>query len=113
MLDHNGAERPMDPMECSKSPSAARCSSIWVTRAYIQWASALHHSLIKFDECRLGQVVVKSTTLSTDLPLHHWHDLRCNHGLTPDNSSDLSRYPEQMMQGLAAAFAGRDPSWRR
>ena len=31
-----------------------------------------HTALIKFDECRLGQVVVKSTTLSTDLPLHHW-----------------------------------------
>ena len=104
-------EHPMDPMECSKSPSAARCSSIWVTRAYIQWASALHHSLIKFDECRLGQVVVKSTTLSTDLPLHHWHDLRCNHGSHPRgeklNSSDLSRYPEQMMQGLAAAILCR------
>ena len=76
-------EHPMDPMECSKSPSAARCSSIWVTRAYVQWARALHHSLIKFDECRLGQVVVKSTALSTDLPLHHWHDLRCNHGSHP------------------------------
>ena len=104
-------EHPMDPMECSKSPSAARCSSIWVTRAYIQWANALHHSLIKFDECRLGQVVVKSTTLSTDLPLHHWHDLRCNHGAHPRgeklNSSDLSRYPEQMMQGLAAAILCR------
>ena len=100
-------EHPMDPMECSKSPS----SSIWVTRAYIQWASALHHSLIKFDECRLGQVVVKSTALSTDLPLHHWHDLRCNHGSHPRgeklNSSDLSRYPEQMMQGLAAAILCR------
>ena len=87
-------------------PSAARCSSIWVTRAYIQWANALHHSLIKFDECRLGQVVVK-----TDLPLHHWHDLRCNHGAHPRgeklNSSDLSRYPEQMMQGLAAAILRR------
>ena len=23
-------------LECSKSPSAARCSSIWVTRAYVQ-----------------------------------------------------------------------------
>ena len=76
-------EHPMDPMECRKSPSAARCSTIWVTRAYIQWANALHHSLIKFDECCLGQVVVKSTTLSRDLPLHHWHDLRCNHGAHP------------------------------
>ena len=88
-------------MECSKSLGAARCSSIWVTRAYIQWANALHHSLIKFDESRLGQVVVKSTTLSTDLPLHHWHDLRRNHGAHPRgeklNSSDLSRYPEQMI----------------
>ena len=104
-----GARNGMN--ECSKSPSAARCSSIWVTRAYIQWANALHHSLIKFDECRLGQVVVKSTTLSTDLPLHHWHDLRCNHGAHPRgeklNSSDLSRYPEQMMQGLAAAILCR------
>ena len=104
-------EHPMDPMECSKSPSAARCSSIWVTRAYIQWANALHHSLIKFDECRLGQVVVKSTTLPTDLPLHHWHDLRCNHGAhfrgEKLNSSHLSRHPEQMMQGLAAAILCR------
>ena len=80
-------EHPMDPMERSKSPSAARCSSIWVTRAYVQWARPLHHSLIKFDECRLGQVVVKSTALSTDLPLHHWHDLRCNHGSRPREKS--------------------------
>ena len=91
-------EHPM--VECSKSPSAARCSSIsiWVTRAYVQ------------DEC-LGQVVVKSTALSTDLPLHHWHDLRCNHGSHPRgeklNSSELSRCPEQMMQGLAAAILCR------
>ena len=49
------------------------------------FANALHHSLIKFDECRLGQVVVKSTT-STDLPLHHWHDLRCNHGAHPSST---------------------------
>ena len=91
-------EHPMDPMECS---SAARCSSIWVTRAYIQWANALHHSLIKFDECRLGQVVVKSTTLSSAM----------RHGAHPRgeklNSSDLSQYPEQMMQGLAAAILCR------
>ena len=46
---------------------------------------------------------MKSTTLSTDLPLHH--------GAHPRgeklNSSDLSRYPEQMMQGLAAAILCR------
>ena len=54
---------------------------------------------------------MKSTTLSTDLPLRHWHDLRCNHGAHPRgeklNSSDLSQYPEQMMQGLAAAILCR------
>ena len=33
--------------------------SIWVTRAYIGWANLIHHSLIKFDKRRLGQVVVK------------------------------------------------------
>ena len=37
-----GSSSLMDPMECSKGLSAARCSSIWVTRAYIQWANALH-----------------------------------------------------------------------
>ena len=82
--------------------------------AYIQWANALHHSLIKFDECRLGQVVMKSTTLSMDLPLHRWHDLRCNHGAQSRgeklNSSDLS-----LMQGLAAAIlctgGSRWPHW--
>ena len=71
----------------------------------------VHHSLIKFDECRLGQVVVKATALSTDLPLHHWHELRCNHKERPRreklNSSDLSRYPEEMMQGLAVAIVCR------
>ena len=86
-------------------------SSIWVTRAYIGWANSIHHSLIKFDECRLGQVVVKATALSTDLPLHHWHGLRCNHEEHPRreklNSSDLSRYPEEMMQSLAAATVCR------
>ena len=92
-------EHAMDPMECSKSLSTARCSSIWVTRAYVQWARALHHSLIKFDECRLGQVVVTigMTCVATT-------------GRTPGeklNSSDLSRYPEQMMQGLAAAILCR------
>ena len=72
-------EHPRDPMEVSASPQAHKCSSLWVTRACIKWANQLHHHRIKFDQCRLGQMVVKATTLSTDLPLHHWQDLRCNH----------------------------------
>ena len=76
---------PNGPNGVQQEPE--RSEVLWVTRAYIQWANALHHSLIKFDECRLGQVVVKSTTLSTDLPPHHWHDLRCNHGASGGKSS--------------------------
>ena len=42
------------------------------------------------------------------LPLDHWHDLYCNHGkheVSEDlKSSDLSRYPAQLMQDLAAAI---------
>ena len=102
-------EHPRDPMEVSASPQAHKCSSLWVTRAYIKWANQLHHHRIKFDQCRLGQMVVKATTLSTDLPLHHWQDLRCNHSghqpLEDLQSSDLSRYPDQMMLGLAQAIA--------
>ena len=40
-------------------------SPIWVTTAYRQWAPRVHHSMISFDQCRLGQVVQKCTTLST------------------------------------------------
>ena len=104
-------EHPRDAHEVSSSPNAAKCSSVWVTRAYIRWANSLRHHRIKFDQCQLGQVVTKSTTLSTDLPLHHWQDLRCTHPThtTPDNmkSSDLSRYPWDMMLGIVAAITAR------
>ena len=53
--------------------------------------------LIDLGHAGLRSMGKKSTALSTDLPLHHWHDLRCNHGSHPRgeklNSSDLSRYP--------------------
>ena len=101
-------EHPRDPSECSNNPQAHKCSSIWVSQAYIRWANQLRHHRIKFDQCELGQVVTKATTLSTDLPLHHWQDMKCTHGThkTSDDikSSDLSRYPWAMMEGLAAAI---------
>ena len=37
--------------------------------AYIQWANALHHSLIKFDECRLGQVAPQGGKAQLQTPL--------------------------------------------
>ena len=101
-------EHPRDPAISSSSPNAHRCSSIWATRAYIRWAHSLGHRLLQVDQCRLGQVVTKPTSFSTTLPLDHWHDLYCNHGkheVSEDlKSSDLSRYPAQLMQDLAAAI---------
>ena len=101
-------EHPEDPKLCSTSPSANRCSTIWQTQAVQAWCRAMGLTLIHFDECELGQAAVKSTVLATDLPLHHWQGLHCTHekherapGM---NSSDLSRYPPEMMQGLSTAI---------
>ena len=64
---------------------------------------------MKFDQCRLGQLVPKPTCLSSDLPIQCWDGLSCNHPphkLPEDmQSSDLSRYPPPMMQGLAGAIS--------
>ena len=105
---HSFLEHPRDPIECSRAPADSRCSSIWATRVYREWAKEVNHHRIHFDQCRLGQVARKSTTFSTDLPLHHWQGLQCNHGehtRSPTmTSSDLSRYPPTLMTGLAAAI---------
>ena len=102
-------EHPRDPVECSRSPSASRCSSLWATKAFRTWYPTVGHTLVKFDQCRLGQLVEKSTTISSDLDIQCWDGLRCNHPphkLPEDmQSSDLSRYPPPMMQGLAGAIS--------
>ena len=104
-------EHPSDPKETSNSPSAHKCSTIWNTKAYQHWAKTLRHRQVKFDQCQLGQLVAKSTTLSTDLDLGHWTGTVCDHPGHPKladiASSDLSRYPWKMMQGLAQAIATR------
>ena len=102
---HSFLEHPQDPMECSSSPQAPKCSTIWATEAYADWGQQVGHSKISFDQCELGQLVQKSTTLSTTLTLHHWQGLRCSHAqheLPKDMASkDLSRYPWDMMSGIA------------
>ena len=107
-------EHPEDPAQCSNSPSAHRCSSIWAIEWLRNLLQALGLNLIHFDQCRLGQCTPKPTTLATNLDLRHWEQLRCNHpshtkpmGTT---SSDLSRYPWNMMQGLARAILESDAS---
>ena len=101
-------EHPEDPKLCSMSPSADRCSTIWQTQAVQAWIMAMGLTLIHFDECELGQSAVKSTVLATDLPLHHWQGLHCTHekhDRAPGmSSSDLSRYPPEMMQDLSTAI---------
>ena len=100
-------ERPSDPSTSSMSPSAWRCSSIWNTQAYKHWAKHLRHWQVNFDECMLGQVSAKPTTISTDLELAHWRQMFCQHDrhqVDPGlKSSDLSRYPWDMMRGLDCA----------
>jgi len=101
-------EHPDNRKLCSTSPNANRCSTIWQTQAVQAWCKALGLTLIHFDECELGQTAVKSTVPATDLPLHHWQGLHCSHekherapGM---NSSDLSQYPPEMMQGTSRAI---------
>ena len=102
-------EHPRDPVECSSSPSASRCSSLWATKMFKAWYPTVGHTLVKFDQCRLGQLVPKATCLSSDLAIQCWDGLSCNHPphkLPEDmQSSDLSRYPPPMTQGLAGAIS--------
>ena len=71
------------PNSAPNVPNASRCSTIWQTQAVQAWCKALG---IHFDECQLGR-------------------LRCNHEqherLPAVTSSDLSRYPPEMMQGIS------------
>lgn len=99
-------------VQCSSSPSASKCSSIWVTEWLRTMIQALGLTLIHFDQCRMGQHTPNPTTLATNLPLFHWQNLRCNHDphrrAEGMSSSDLSRYPFKMMQGLAKALLEAD-----
>ena len=111
---HSFLEHPRDPAECSRAPAAAKCSSVWATRVYEEWTKEVKHCQIHLDQCRLGQMARKSTTFSTDLPLHHWQGLQCNHSehlkSLEMTSRDLSRYPPTLMAGLAAAIIQSIPN---
>ena len=81
-------EHPRDPIECSSSPSASRCSSLWVTKMFKAWYPTVGHTLVKFDQCRLGQLVPKATCLSSDLAIQCWDGLSCN----PSSAQAPRRY---------------------
>ena len=92
------------------SPSAHRCSSIWAIGWLRNLLQAIGLSLITSADW--GSAPPKPTTLATNLDLRHWEQLRCNHPShtkpTGATSSDLSRYPWNMMQGLARAILESD-----
>ena len=81
--------------------------TVWRTTQYLNFHEDYATNKITFDECRLGQLVAKPTTIDTDLPgLEAWQDLRCNHVAHPhiDSTEELSRWPRDMMQGIATAL---------
>ena len=99
-------EHPADPKIYSKHKDAGKCSSIWATSVIQAWLYEHDLRTIDFDQCRLGQVVPKTTTVATDLDLH-WEGKFCNHAShdsTVEDSSELSRWPWQMMLDIATAI---------
>ena len=91
----------------SSLPKAKECSSFWITEEGQLWMEENSLTAISFDQCRLGQLVKKATTLATDLPIQDWDQMRCTHHshVGTNESSTLSRYPWDMMAGLAKAIA--------
>ena len=100
-------EHPEDPVVSSSLPKAKECSSFWITEEGQLWMEENSLTAISFDQCRLGQLVKKATTLATDLPIQDWDQMRCTHQshVGTNESSTLSRYPWDMMAGLAKAIA--------
>ena len=81
-------EHPEDPVVSSSLPKAKKCSSFWITEEGQLWMEENSLTAISFDQCRLGQLVKKATTLATD-------QMRCTHQshVGTNESSTLSRYP--------------------
>ena len=100
-------EHPEDPVVSSSLPKAKECSSFWITEEGQLWMEENSLTAISFDQCRLSQLVKKATTLATDLPIQDWDQMRCTHQshVGTNESSTLSRYPWDMMAGLAKAIA--------
>ena len=68
-------EHPEDPVVSSSLPKAKECSSFWITEEGQLWMEENSLTAISFDQCRLGQLVKKATTLATDLPIQDWDQM--------------------------------------
>ena len=92
-------EHPEDPVVSSSLPKAKECSSFWITEEGQLWMEENSLTAISFDQCRLGQLVKKATTLATDLPMQDWDQMRCTH-----QSSQFPGNPKEPPKGR-----GSDP----
>ena len=88
-------EHPEDPVVSSSLPKAKECSSFWITEEGQLWMEENSLTAISFDQCRLGQLVKKATTIATDLPIQDWDQMRCTHQshVGTNESSTLSPSP--------------------
>ena len=105
-------EHPEDPAKRSTVQGAHNCSSIWATKLMRQWLKEMGSWPQDFDQCQMGQVVAKHTTVATSLDLQ-WHGWFCDHGNAHDSSvvedsADLARYPPDMQYQLAMAIVKWD-----
>ena len=91
-------EHPTDPATCNQLPAAKICSSIWVTDLAQKMFNHYGIRTKTFDQCRLGQIVAKTTTIGIDegLDIANWPALKCDHPgrhrNVTCNSQDLSRW---------------------
>ena len=88
-------EHPEDPVVSSSLPKAKECSSFWITEEGQLWMEENSLTAISFDQCRLGQLVKKATTLATDPGL----------GSNAVHASVTCGHQWDMMAGLAKAIA--------
>jgi hypothetical protein len=103
-------EHPADPAMYSWVKGAELCASIWQTKAVRAWIEEVKLATITFDQCRLGQIVPKTTTVATNLPLSKWNKLFCNHSqqehmIRIEDSSTLSRWPWEMNMQISVALS--------
>ena len=98
-------------MVSSLLPKVKECSSFWITEEGQLWMEENSLTAISFDQCRLGQLVKKATTLATDLPIQDWDQMRRTHQshVGTNESSTLSRPGQSHRCVTRSARAHPDP----
>ena len=111
-------EHPTDPVVCGTNPAASICASIWVTGALNAFQATYLMLRFIFDQCMMGQIVPKTTTILVDEGLAEaglkvLDDMRCDHAdkhkdAKIEDSSSLSRWAWGFNLLLAHCLAKHD-----